>query len=367
MNGRTQKLEKLVDLAAEPASERRRELLHEITDLFLEQPTSYSDKENWYFGEIIGDVAFKLEIQIRAELAERLSGEATAPPELIRKLANDEISVARPVIERSPVLSQDDLVEIAERLGQGHLMAIAKRPDISEVVSTVLVDRGNDEVVEGLLDNRTAAISHGSMVQIADRSEGSDRLKSSLLRRPELPPEMMKDIISTLSQEIRGKILGEVSGIDRERLESVLGEIADAQKEKASGQQNVISKPEAAVNDLVASNSLTPRKLIEFAETGRIPEFVCALAKLAKLDIETAQKVAMDRTGEGLALICRACGLPSGMFVELINALEPQMPKPKHEVDQLLRFYDRITMPTAQRVFRFWRIRRQALGEASAA
>jgi hypothetical protein len=75
----------------------------------------------------------------------------------------------------------------------------------------------------------------------------------------------------------------------------------------------------------------------------------------------------MDRTGEGLALICRACGLPSGMFVELINALEPQMPKPKHEVEQLLRFYERITMPTAQRVFRFWRIRRQALGEASAA
>jgi uncharacterized protein (DUF2336 family) len=367
MNGRTQKLEKLVDLAAEPASERRRELLHEITDLFLEQPTSYTDKENWYFGEIIGDVAFKLETQIRAELAERLSGEATAPPELIRKLANDEIAVARPVIERSPVLSQDDLVEIAERFGQGHLMAIARRPDISEVVSTVLVDRGNDEVVEGLLDNRTAAISHGSMVQIADRAEASDRLKSSLLRRPELPPEMVKDIISTLSQEIRGKILEEASGIDRERLESVLGEIADAQEEKARGQQNVISKPEAAVNDLVASNSLTPRKLIEFAEAGRIPEFVCALAKLAKLDIETAQKVAMDRTGEGLALICRACGLPSGMFVELINALEPQMPKPKHEVDQLLRFYDRITMPTAQRVFRFWRIRRQALGEASAA
>lgn len=367
MNGRTQKLEKLVDLAAEPASERRRELLHEITDLFLDQPASYTDKENWYFGEIIGDVAFKLETQIRAELAERLSGEATAPAELIRKLANDEISVARPVIEKSPVLSEDDLVQIAEHLGQDHLMAITKRPDISEVVSTVLVDRGNDEVVEGLLDNRTAAISRGSMVQIADRAEGSDRLKTSLLRRPELPIEMVKDIISTVSKEIRGKILEEASGIDRERLEAVLDEITDEQEERAQVQKNVMSKPESAINDLVASNSLTPRKLIDFAEQGRIPEFVCGLAKLAKLDIETAQKVAMDRTGEGLALICRACGLPSGMFVELINALDPLMPKPKHEIDQLVRFYDRITTPTAQRVFRFWRIRRQALGEASAA
>jgi uncharacterized protein (DUF2336 family) len=271
------------------------------------------------------------------------------------------------VIEKSPVLSEDDLVEIAERLGQDYLMAITKRTDITEVVSTVLVDRGDDEVVEGLLDNKTAAISDGSMAQIVGRAEGSDRLKTSLLRRPELPPEMVKDIISTLSEEIRSKILEEASGIDRERLEAVLDEVTGAQERKSKAQPPVISKPEAIVNDLAASNSLTPRRLIEFAEAGRIPEFVCALAKLAKLDIDTAQKVAMDRTGEGLALICRACGLPPGMFLELINALEPLMPKPKQEVDQLMKFYERITMPTAQRVFRFWRIRRQALGEASAA
>lgn len=367
MKIRAEKLEKLVELAAEPTSERRRELLHEITDLFLDRPASYNEKESWYFGEIIGDVAFKLETQIRAELAERLGAEAMAPADLIRKLAHDEISVARTVIENSPVLDESDLIEIAQRQGQGHLMAITRRPDISESVSTVLVHRGDDDVVENLLDNRTAAISQQSMAHLADRAGDNDRLKASLIRRPELPGDMMRQIISGLSQEIRSKILAEASDIDRDRLETVLGEITKEHEGRVDAQQGTLSKPEATINDLVTSNSLTPRKLIEFAESGRIAEFVCGLARLSNLDIDTAQKVAMDRTGEGLALICRAGGLPPAMFLEMIVALDPLMPKARHEVEQLLRFYERITMPTAQRVFRFWRVRRQAVGEASAA
>lgn len=79
MSETVSKLAKLAALAAEPSSDRRRELLIEITDLFLSQSTVYTERENWYFGEIIGDIATTMEAQVRASLAERLSEEATAP------------------------------------------------------------------------------------------------------------------------------------------------------------------------------------------------------------------------------------------------------------------------------------------------
>lgn len=85
------KLQGLVELAKETSSDRRRELLREITDVFLEDPGSYNDVESQHFGEIMGKVAYDLERQVREELAAKLAAEAAAPPELIKRLAGDEI------------------------------------------------------------------------------------------------------------------------------------------------------------------------------------------------------------------------------------------------------------------------------------
>ena len=56
-DGRINKLVHLVDLASEPSSDRRRDLLREITNVFLDKTVSYNETENWYFGDILGKVA----------------------------------------------------------------------------------------------------------------------------------------------------------------------------------------------------------------------------------------------------------------------------------------------------------------------
>ena len=177
-DGRINKMVHLVDLASEPSSDRRRELLREITNVFLDKPGSYNETENWYFGDILGKVAYEPETEMRRELAERFGDHESVPRELINRLTRNEIEVARPVIGRSPLLSQGDLVDIAQIQSQDHLLAIARRNDIGEQVSTVLVDRGNDNVVKGL-ENNSAAISESSPKAVADRAEKSEMLKAS--------------------------------------------------------------------------------------------------------------------------------------------------------------------------------------------
>src|SRR5882724_7562779 len=111
------KLSVLLELAREPSSERRRELLRQVTDAFTADENARS-QENWAeFDKILSAITADLESSVRAELARKIAvspssfGRRTA-----RNLAFDDISVARPVIESSRALSEKDLLElIAEK------------------------------------------------------------------------------------------------------------------------------------------------------------------------------------------------------------------------------------------------------------
>ena len=55
-----------------------------------------------------------VEVTVRKALAGRLAGEASAPPDLIKPLANDEIEVAHSILLKSEVLQDIELIEIIE-------------------------------------------------------------------------------------------------------------------------------------------------------------------------------------------------------------------------------------------------------------
>ena len=76
---------------------------------------------------------------------------------VIRRLASDDdITVAGPVLAKSPRLTDQNLIEIAERKGQSHMSKIAERTQLSLVVTDVLVDRGDREVVTKVAGNTGA-------------------------------------------------------------------------------------------------------------------------------------------------------------------------------------------------------------------
>jgi uncharacterized protein (DUF2336 family) len=53
-----------------------------------------------------------LDKTVRQALAEAVAASPNLPHAIARRLARDELEVARPILERSPVLSDDDLAEI---------------------------------------------------------------------------------------------------------------------------------------------------------------------------------------------------------------------------------------------------------------
>jgi len=367
MTDRLDKLEQLIGLAHERSSDRRRELLRSITDIFLDKPETHSSEASAHFGGIMKKVAYELEVEVRAELAERLSEQAAAPYELIRKLASDEIEVAQPVLKASPVLTQHDLMEVAENRGQDHLHAITHRRDIGEDLSEKLVQRGDDRVVEGLVRNKTAAINRNTMENIVHRAQRStnNQLDAPLVDRTDLPPDLMQEMFWSVSKDLRERILEQTSKIDESKLDRALAEIEAKFEDRPAMPARTISKPQALVNRLARQGELNEPKLVEFARTQQIPELICALAKMAEIDHATAKRILFDQSGEGLTIACRASDFERNTYSAFLLSVDPGNPRSIQETSRLLSIYDKMDRATAQRIMRFWRVRKETMDRGS--
>ncbi len=359
------KLEGLVELAKETSSDRRRELLRDITDVFLEDPGSYNSLESQHFGDIMGKVAYDLERQVREELAGKLSAEAAAPPDLIKRLAGDDIEVARPVIAQSPVLKENDLIEIANQKGQEHLFAMTARPDIGEKLSDVLVTNGDDRVVEGLVRNQTARIGRTTMEKVVERAGSNADLQGPLTDRPDLPADLMKDMLAFVTEDIRAKILDQTNQVNSEKLDELLQDVGSKLGDQAAFKKGEKSKPEIVIQKLVAAGQLNEAKLVELARQRLVPELICGLSEMAELDMPTTRRAIVDRTGEGLAIICKSCGFSQSTFSTLVNHVWPESERSIEQSCTLVALYNQVTPETAQRVIRFWRVRQAADGAST--
>ncbi len=126
---------------------------------------------------------------VRHILAEALKSEADAPPELIRRLARDiEIIVAAPVLEFSPVLTDEDLMDIIRASpAVGALSAIARRSNLSAGVSDTIADSADVEAIVHLLGNDSAQLREETLDSLVARARNVPRLHEPLVHRPRLP------------------------------------------------------------------------------------------------------------------------------------------------------------------------------------
>ena len=81
------RLHDLITLANEPSSEKRRELLRGVTDMFF-TGDGHSAVEMELFDDVLSQLAGDMEEAVKAELAQRLGEAPTAPRGLSRALAH---------------------------------------------------------------------------------------------------------------------------------------------------------------------------------------------------------------------------------------------------------------------------------------
>lgn len=354
-------LQSLIDLAKEPSSEKRRELLRNLTETFLDAAPIYTDAERGHFGAILSRVAADMDAAVRRQLAKQFANVPSAPYDLIRTLATDEdFSVARDVLLKSTVLQDDDLVAVANTAAQDKLELIAARHSVSEAVSEAIVEHGDDQVVVKLVENVGARLSRGTMRRVVERSETSEALQAPLAARADLPPDMLQEMFTFVSSELRTKIADKLAGLPPEIVEKAF---ADAAKELAGEARQMKDADRRAmllINELARRKLLNEAMLNQLLRNDQTTEFVHAFARLGDIDVKTAQRLINAGNIEGVAIVCRAQRFDRATFAMIALHLEAKVKRDGAGAHNVLDLYDKVTPETAQRVMRFWRVRKEA-------
>jgi uncharacterized protein (DUF2336 family) len=338
--------------------------LDKITDLFLAGAPSFSDAHVAVFDQVIGLLSEAIEVRARALLSEKLADLANAPYGVVRKLSRDEIAVARPVLARSPVLTEKDLVDAARHGGRDHMLAISERRDLSEPVTDVLVNEGDRVVVNAVASNPSARFSHKGYDTLIAKSRADELLQAALGRRSDIPQRHMSVLFELAKTAARERLQGELDTSRRSAVSNAVNESARDIAAETLARSEAYRQAVQEVSALVPQNELNETVVIDYVKRSRSDHAVVALAYLSKLPLQMAERAVLSPDNDMLLIICRSINF-SWATVRAIFCMRVEHRPSSRQLEQLADSYAKLTPATAQRVLHFLHARETAAANKS--
>lgn len=268
--------------------------------------------------------------KIRQILAETLKDVANAPPDVIRRLARDaEIAVAAPVLCYSPVLTDQDLLDIiASSPIPGALAAISKRSVVNGPVADAIATSNDVDAIAVLLANPSAQIREETLDSLVDRAVDVELWHQPLVNRPSLSAKsthkLARFVASHLLQALAARndldpeAAKAVASIVKKRLDEMDATGTDkTEAHKASQEAVALERAKA----LLGTGQLDETAVDTALSGGDTDLVVAALALLAKLPVSVVQKAITNQSAKGIIAIVWSAGLSMALAVELQGRL----------------------------------------------
>jgi len=336
---------------------RRSDILKGVTELFISGAAGFTEEDVSVFDDVFSRLVAEIELSARALLAKKLAPLRNSPPGTIRVLAfDDAIEVAGPVLAQSARLDDLTLVENARQKGQEHMLAISQRGSLSEIVTDVLVEIGDREVVLSTVDNYGARFSDRGFSTLVRRSEGDDLLAECVGLRPEIPSHLLVALIAKASDTVRQKLEAAYPHA-REQVRQAVAEATTRTRARALGASLDLTAALAAVASLEQSGRLDDAAVAAFAKAGSYAETVAALAALSDLPPRFVEQLIAQGRSDSVPILARSIGL-SWLTVKLVLSLcADRQIIAQSEVMKCLASFERLKTSTAQEIVRFYRLR----------
>jgi len=195
-------------LARDRSQEVRAGLADKVQRLLPEMPQGQQDAARARVMQTLEVLAKDTVVQIRAVVAQTLKDVPDAPPDLVRQLARDaELSVASPILQFSPLLTDEDLLDIIRGdHAEGALSAVARRSNVAESISDALVESDDSAAVASLLANKSAQIREETLDLIVDRAPTRAEWHGPLVDRPSLTPKAALKIAAFVAEALSQRL-----------------------------------------------------------------------------------------------------------------------------------------------------------------
>jgi uncharacterized protein (DUF2336 family) len=254
---------------------------------------------------------------VRRALAEALGSASEAPRHVILALAGDQSDVAAAVLQRSPVLTDADLVDCATLADVVAQRAIARRPNLGPGAAAALSEVGERDVILTLVANHSADLPAGTVRRLLARFGDDPELREALLQRPSLPADLKARIAVATAKRLSATT---TQWLPRERAERIALEARDRTISSIASSCGGDERREL-VRALCECGALTPALLMRSLLGGERGLLLEALAQLSGLPLSRVAAFALDPRGEGFAALANRAGLKSHVLPAFAAAL----------------------------------------------
>jgi uncharacterized protein (DUF2336 family) len=314
----------------------RSKLLYAMIDLCEAGQGQASDEARAMIDDIFMDLIRRAERDLRLRLAARLADAAWAPSGLVNALALDDIEIARPIIAKSPVLKDHDLVRLLTTATIEHQIEVARRPNLGAFVVQAILDQADPAVLTTLAGNPSADVSDLAMARLVRLAREIAALRPALARHPRLNAELAYGLYAWVGETLKSEIAGRFK-VDQAAFEAAMRQaLVDAasgaplpEQAPPQGEDDVRQMEVRLVAKLQAAGELRSGFLLRALREGKLHLFQVALACLAGVRTEDVAAATDSDKPELLAFACAHVGIDRSVFptiLSLVRALNQNRP-----------------------------------------
>jgi uncharacterized protein (DUF2336 family) len=339
---------------------RLAETARRIAELFLQGAANLKSDHVELFDGILIDLVPHTESAARVALAERLSLLGNAPRALVGQLAReDEISIAGPLLRRSPVIDEGALIEIARIKGQGHLLAMSERPTLSPDLTDVIVRRGDRDVVRRAAGNAGAAFSPTGYSVLIRRAGQDAVLTLAVGQRDDLSGPQLKELLEGSVDIVRRRLFDVVKPGRQAAISRAMGEISGVLEVVESRRD--FAPAQLAILALHRAGDLNEAALLGFAKSFKYEESIAALSAMSGVKIATLDRLIAGDRHDPILIVGKTIGLQWATVRALIMLrLGPNRVPAPADIEGARVNYARLMPSTAERVVNFWQTKQSA-------
>jgi uncharacterized protein (DUF2336 family) len=352
---------------AEPApaalleSRLRATMIRRLQDIVGMPGSRITPHERQIAADLLLETIAESDLATRRRCAERLAGLSDAPKTVLRRLAIDDLDVARPLLETCEAFDDSDLIATVRHGARQHRGLIARRKIVREAVTDEMVEFCEPDVMEALLKNTGAHLSGPAIDRLVKESRDYGPLVGLLLRRPEVTPTQAYTLFWWCSAEQRRRLLRRFAA-ERIVLQEALADLFPAAV-GAGWSDPLVRKTLQFVERRQRNRAAIERSVYDSLEDaiaalqeGVTSERIREIGFLAGLKPAVIAQILSDLGGEAIAILCKATALkrPS---IEMLWRTIRRVSGPLSEdttFQGAIELYDSLSTNKAQTILRYW-------------
>ncbi|WP_374762911.1 DUF2336 domain-containing protein [Yunchengibacter salinarum] len=296
-------------LMSDEDDEVRSELARKIGRIVPDLPPSEKRVLRDKAIEVLESLAQDQLPKVRAIIAEEIKCSETVPKRIVDRLARDvEDIVCGPILEYSPLLGDDDLREIiAAGASSRALQAIARRSEVSEVVSDDIAATLDVPAIASLLTNENAQIREDTLDQIIEQAESTEDLHKPLTLRPQLSIRAMKRIATFVASSLVHQMVAR-SDLSEDQAENLLERVRERLSSEKVGEEEEARLAQTAM-DYYRRNLLDDAFVVEQVNENRRELLIQCLAVMGDVPPDVVRKIVLSKSGRAVTALAWRCEL----------------------------------------------------------